>query len=462
LEVGAAKLAWRIEEEIGENVYKCYQCIRCTSGCPLAEHFDLSPNQVMRAIQLGQEDMVLHSKTIWLCASCETCSTRCPQGLDLPRIMDHLKVIARQRGIPPKVPEVATFQNIFIRDIRLLGRLYELGLMGELNLRTKQPLKDIPMGLEMIRKGKIKLLPDLSRYFSRGKGKTAKPGQIAYYPGCSLHSTASELNASAHVVCKELNLDLVEPEGWVCCGSSPAHSTDPLLATVLPIKNLSLIEQGGFTEATAPCVACFSRFRTAMHQVEHDPQLKTRVDSEVGYKYQGRVRVLSLLDLLMEKMGLPAIQQKVKVPLNGLKVVAYYGCLLTRPPAVMQVDHPEYPMELDQLLEALGADCLDWSYKTDCCGGSLSLTQTSLAVELSRKIVENARAVGAEAIAVACPLCHTNLDARQHQMGLNYSLPVIYFTQLMGVAFGVDEKKLALGKLMVDPYPLLREKGFIH
>jgi heterodisulfide reductase subunit B len=128
----------------------------------------------------------------------------------------------------------------------------------------------------------------------------------------------------------------------------------------------------------------------------------------------------------------------------------------------MQVDHPEYPMELDQLLEALGADCLDWSYKTDCCGGSLSLTQTSLAVELSRKIVENARAVGAEAIAVACPLCHTNLDARQHQMGLNYSLPVIYFTQLMGVAFGVDEKKLALGKLMVDPYPLLREKGFIH
>lgn len=450
-----------IEQEMGQNVYLCYQCMKCTSGCPMAEHFDLTPNQIMRAIQLGEDEMALNSKTIWLCASCQTCTTRCPQGLDIAGIMDELRIEARRRGIKPQVPEVALFSQAFLRNVAILGRLYELGLMVELNLRTKQPFKDLPMGLEMIRKGKINLIPSFVPHYPKVKPVEPKPNQIAYYPGCSFHSTASELGTSTPAVCEALGLEMVEPKGWVCCGSSPAHSTDHLLATVLPLKNLSLIERSGFTEMVAPCVACFSRFKTALHAIQHEPGLKAEVDEELGYAYQNRVRVLSLLDLMVDKVGLPAIAEKVKKPLQGLRVVNYYGCLFTRPPEITGADHPEYPVGMDRLMETLGAESLDWSSKTDCCGGSLSLTLTELAVELSRKIVEDARAVGAEVIVVGCPLCHANLDGRQPQMGLSYEIPILYVTQLMALAFGLGAKATAFHKNMVDPRHLLRDKDLL-
>ncbi|MFQ6058032.1 MAG: heterodisulfide reductase-related iron-sulfur binding cluster [Anaerolineae bacterium] len=454
-------LAKIIEAETGQNVYLCYQCVKCTSGCPLAEHFDLTPNQVMRAVQLGREELVLNSRTIWLCASCQTCTTRCPQGLDIAGIMDELRIEARRRGLQPQVPEVALFSEVFLRGINYLGRLYELGLMAELNLRTHQPFKDLPMGLEMIRKGKIKLFPRLVRYPRQVKRVEPRPNQIAYYPGCALHSSASELDASTRAVCRELGLDLVEPRGWVCCGSSPAHSTDHLLATALPIKNLALIERSGFKEVTAPCIACFSRFKAALYAIHHEPELKARVDQEVGYAYQDMVQVLSLLDLMVDRVGLPAIADKVKNPLRGLKVVSYYGCLLTRPPRVTGAKHPEYPMAMDRVMEALGAESLDWCSKTDCCGANLSLIRTELALELSHRILDDAHAVGAEAIVVGCPLCQANLDGRQQQMDLDYELPILYFTQLMALAFGLGDKATAFNKNMVDPRALLSSKGLL-
>jgi heterodisulfide reductase subunit C len=150
----AETLAQTIQAEIDENVFLCYQCVKCTSGCPLSDHFDLTPNQVMRALQLGDKS-VLESKTIWLCASCQTCTTRCPQGLDIAGIMDALRIEAKRRGLSPAIPEVEAFSNIFLRDIGLLGRLYEVGLMGGMYLATAgkilkdtgQLQKDMGMGL---------------------------------------------------------------------------------------------------------------------------------------------------------------------------------------------------------------------------------------------------------------------------------------------------------------------------
>src|SRR3990172_7564366 len=153
-------LADRIHEAIGENVYLCYQCIKCTSGCPLAEFFDLAPNQVLRAAQLGMEERLFESRTPWLCASCQTCTTRCPQGIDVARVMDFLVAEARRRGVEPKVPDVALFHKAFLRDVDVLGRAYELGLMAELNLRTGHPFHDIDLGLQMFRHGKIRVLPE--------------------------------------------------------------------------------------------------------------------------------------------------------------------------------------------------------------------------------------------------------------------------------------------------------------
>jgi heterodisulfide reductase subunit B len=459
--LGQSRLAEAIREALDQDVFLCYQCVKCTAGCPLAEYFDLTPNQVMRAVQLGQEELALNSRTIWLCASCQTCTTRCPQGLDVAGIMDRLKMIARERGIEPKVREVALFHKVFLKNVDLLGRVYELGLMAEMNLRTGEPFKDLPMGLEMLRRRKLSLLPALARPPKDVQPVPEPDSKVAYYPGCSLHGLASEFNASAQAVCKALDVELVEPQGWICCGSTAAHSTDELLATSLPLTNLALIERSGLREVTLPCAACFNRFKTAVYEIEHDPELKQKVDEKIGYAYQDTVKVESLLELVVDKVGLGAVKKWVRQPLEGLKVACYYGCLLTRPAHIIGAPHPEYPMQMDYLMRVLGAEVLDWSYKTSCCGASLSVTQTDVALDLSRKILEEARAVGADAIIVACPLCHANLDGRQAQMNLDEPIPVLYFTQLMALAFGLGEKAAALTKNMVDPRPMLREKGLL-
>lgn len=443
-------LAREIASRTQENVFLCYQCVRCTSGCPLADEFDLTPNQVLRALQLGEDERVLNSKTIWLCASCQTCVTRCPQGIDLPRINDHLAMIAQERGIKPKIPEVALFRKVFLRDVALLGRTYELGLIAEMNLRTRQPFKDVGMGLGMLRKGKIKVLPSFTRPAKHASPVPQQPNRIAYYPGCSLHSLSSELDHSSKAVLKELGVELYEPNGWSCCGSSPAHSTDPLLAATLPIRNLALIEQSGFSEVLAPCVACYSRFKTAQYDVARDPDLKRQVDQKNEYEYQGKVEVKSLLDVFEQRVGLGAISKRVRKPLKNLKVASYYGCLLTRPPKVTGSKHPENPMGMERVVEELGALTVDWSFKTECCGGSLSLTRTDLALKLTKRILDNAKEVGADIVTTACPLCHVNLDARQAALKLEKPIPVLFITQLMGLAFGISPHSLALDKNMVD------------
>jgi heterodisulfide reductase subunit B len=186
------------------------------------------------------------------------------------------------------------------------------------------------------------------------------------------------------------------------------------------------------------------------------------MNQALGYEYQDTVGVSSLLEKMVDDIGLKTISEHVANPLDGLRVVAYYGCLLTRPPEITGVADYENPTQMDRLLEALGAEVLDWSDKTRCCGAANSLAQTEIVLELSRGLIEDARAVGADAIAVACPLCHLNLDARQTQMeGLEEPMPVLYFTQLMAVAFGLGEKAAGLGKNMIDPRPVLAERGLI-
>jgi len=456
------QLAELVEEETGQNVYLCYQCVKCTSGCPLAEHFDYTPNQIMRAIQLGQEE-ILSSRTIWLCASCQVCTTRCPQGLDIARIMDCLMMIARRRGIRPAIPAVEDFLKVFHRNAKLLGRAYEAGLILELNLRMKDPLKDVfDLGLPMIMKGKINPFPSFVRVPKRVERREVAPNEIAYYPGCSLHSTAVEFNMSAKAAAEVLDLKLVEPKGWTCCGSSPAHKLNPDDAVRMPMENLALIERSGFHEVAVPCAACFSRFRTALHEIREDPALKERVDKAIGYQYQDTVEVKSLLDIMAERVGVKAIADKVQKPLEGLKVACYYGCLLTRPPKITEAPHYEYPRNMDRVVNALGAEAVDWDGKTRCCGAGLAITVPERAIELCRWLIEQARAAGADCIAVACPLCHANLDGRQLQMkDLEQKMPVLYFTQLMALAFGVQPKAAGLHKNLVDPFPLLREKGFV-
>lgn len=455
-------LAQRIQEELGQNVFLCYQCVKCTSGCPVAEFFDWQPNQIMRAVQLGQSDIALHADTPWLCASCQTCSTRCPQGLDIAGIMDFLTREALAQGIKPEIPEVNIFNQAYMRQIRLWGRAYELGLLAEMKLRTFNILDDLDLGVKMFGKGKLSILPSPTRKNRKVKPLAGANSAIAYYPGCSLHSTGKEFDHSARAVCDALEIPLIEPDGWVCCGSSAAHRIDPEAAFMLPMHNLSIIEQSGFAEVTMPCAACFNRHQTALYEFRHNETHQVELEKELTYEYQDGVQVSSLAELIFRNTGTDKITNAVKQSLKDLRVVCYYGCLLTRPPEITGAEHPENPVFMDKLMEALGAEVLDWSYKTTCCGAAHSLTRPDIVFSLSSNLIEAAQHTGADVIAVACPLCHANLDARQFQMELDEPMPVLYFTQLMALAFGLPEKATALKYNLVDPRPLLQLKGLTH
>jgi heterodisulfide reductase subunit B len=216
---------------------------------------------------------------------------------------------------------------------------------------------------------------------------------------------------------------------------------------------------------TMPCAACFSRFRIAMHEVQHDAQLRRKIADDIGFEYTGGIKVDSYLTTITDRVGYEAISAPMVKSLEGLRVACYYGCLLTRPPDVTGAERPEYPMNMDRLINTLGAEAVDWSYKTDCCGGSLSLSTLDIALDLTQKILENAIEVGADLIATACPLCHANLDMRQKQIndefGGEFDIPVVYFTQLMGVAYGIGAKSLGMDKHFSDAIGLLGAKGLL-
>lgn len=454
-------LAKRIFEELEQNVYLCYQCVKCTSGCPVANFFDWQPNQIMRAIQLGQEDIALESQTPWLCSSCQTCTTRCPQGLDIATIMDFLTREAKERGIKPPLPELNVFNEAFMHEVKLWGRSYEPGLMVEMFLRNrdlKALVDDSGMYLKMMQKGKVGFFPHPTRMPSKKNIKPVKNAEklIAYYPGCSLESTATEFDRSTRAVAEALEMPLVELDGWVCCGSSPAHRADPKAALQLPMENLALAEKSGYKEVTMPCAACFNRHKSAQFEFRSHLQAQKNVDDILDYHFQDTVHVSTLIEAIFNHIGPENLKEKVKKPLKGLNLVSYYGCLLTRPPEVTEADHPENPTDMDELMSALGANVIDWSYKTVCCGASHSAVRPDIVVELSGNIINHAREAGADAIVVACPLCHLNLDARQmHMESASNPVPILFFTQLIALALGIPEQAM-LHKNMVDPMPVLK------
>jgi heterodisulfide reductase subunit B len=280
--------------------------------------------------------------------------------------------------------------------------------------------------------------------------------KYAYYPGCSLHSTGAEYDVSFRAVCEKLGVEIQEPKGWICCGTSPAHCTSKLLSLALPFQNLCIIEKMGMNEVVAPCAACFARLKTAIHEAKESPEVEAQISDILETPLPKSMKVVSPIEIFMNGVD---IAGAVTRELAELKVACYYGCLLTRPPKVMQYDECEYPMSMDNLLRTCGITTLDWSSKTDCCGGALALSETDVVLKLSHDIFEEAKAVGANAIAVACPLCHANLDTRQTEIeekyNAHYGLPIFYFTQLMGLAFGIGPDKLGINKHFVSADELL-------
>ncbi len=287
--------------------------------------------------------------------------------------------------------------------------------------------------------------------------------KYAYYPGCSLHSTGKEYDRSMRAVFEALDVELAEVKKWFCCGSTAAHNVSRLLAASLPMANLALLEKMELDEVVVPCPECFSKFKTAQHSVQTDSDMKHQVEEAIEAKCDSNIKVHHPLEVLASEPVLHRIESAVERDLSKLKVACYYGCLITRPPKVAEFDICEYPLSMDHILDAVGITTLDWSYKTDCCGASFAMTKPDIVIELSHRIIEGAKSVGADAIAVACPICHTNLDSRQRDIsktyGTDYEMPIFYFTQLMGYAFGLDIKQLLIGKHLVNAEKVLEEVG---
>jgi heterodisulfide reductase subunit B len=285
--------------------------------------------------------------------------------------------------------------------------------------------------------------------------------KYAYFPGCSLHSTAKEYDISSRAVANALGIELVEIPDWVCCGATPAHLTLHLLSLALPVKNLLAAKKLGNYEVATCCAACFSRLKIANKFMEGDPEHRVKVEEIVGAKYSGEVKVRHFLDILVNVFGLKNISERVTKKISGLKVACYYGCLLTRPPKVTQLDDLEDPHLMDELMKIIGVEPVQWPYKTECCGASFSLTKTDIVLKLSNDILQMAFDEGARAIVVACPLCQSNLDLRQGMINKkykkNFNMPIFYFTQLLGLALGINPEKLGLEKHLVNPKPLLKE-----
>ncbi|GFP22321.1 heterodisulfide reductase subunit B2, partial [Candidatus Hakubella thermalkaliphila] len=247
-------------------------------------------------------------------------------------------------------------------------------------------------------------------HVSPNQGVRGEEGmKVGYYPGCTLNSTAEEYNISAKKVCASLGIELVEISDWTCCGASAAHAASRLMAVALPLKNMLAYQKLGLDTLVLPCAACYSRFKAAAYLY---PAHEKEMEEIFGEKYDQALEIKSLLNFLTGEELLRSIKERVKEPLTYLRVVAYYGCLLTRPPRITGEEQYEYPTFMEELIGELGAEPLDWSYKTECCGMSFSLSAPELVIKLCGDILQNAKDVGANVIAVACPLCHANLDTR--------------------------------------------------
>lgn len=284
----------------------------------------------------------------------------------------------------------------------------------------------------------------------------------AYYPGCSLEGTAKEYDRSLRAVAPLLGIHLAELHDWSCCGSSAAHATSHHLGLALAARNLNLAvpRSGQPADLLVPCAMCYNRLRVTARELAADPGLRADVETEIGAPFAGGpVKTRALPEVLWKDVGPEAISQAVVHPLDGLKIACYYGCLLVRPMEATGWDDAEDPKSLDDIVAATGAEPVVWSHKVECCGGGLSISRRELVGKLVADILTAAQDAGADAIVTACPMCHANLDTRQGlaaaAAGRPLAVPVLYITQLLGLACGLPERKLSLRSHLTSVGPLL-------
>lgn len=277
---------------------------------------------------------------------------------------------------------------------------------------------------------------------------------VAFYPGCALESMSWDYRSSLRSVASALDVDLVTLRDWTCCGATAAHSLDERMAVILPARNLAEAQAMGRDLAVA-CPMCFKRLSLSRQMLEQKR-------AEAPWTIRSELRVFDLARWMGSDSMLSLVRAQARTPLEGLRVVCYYGCQVVRPPKITGATDYENPQHLDRLAASLGATVLDWSFKGTCCGASVGIPKREIGLSLVGRLIHWARACGAQAIVVCCPLCQSNLDLYQAEAlhGLSSPaqeppLPILYYTELMGIAFGLESVWDGLRCHVVDPLPLL-------
>ncbi|HMK61035.1 MAG TPA: CoB--CoM heterodisulfide reductase iron-sulfur subunit B family protein [Dissulfurispiraceae bacterium] len=285
--------------------------------------------------------------------------------------------------------------------------------------------------------------------------------EMAYYPGCSLHATSAFYDVQCRDVLSRLGVDLKEIKDWNCCGATSAAKTNGFLAVALPARNLGLADASGYKEMMIPCALCYSRTLLTQRALEGDKDLRDIINAELSEKVQGKIKLRSILDVLAAKVKSGELAAGAEKKLVGLKPACYYGCLQTRYPMDIDIgDSVENPQGMEKVCGALGAEAIQWGYKTDCCGASASLNDTDVSLRLMSNIVKDAVARGANCIVTACPMCQLNLDAYQPKVGerygINERLPVFFITELVGISMGMRAAELQIDKHVIESIELLK------
>ena len=275
---------------------------------------------------------------------------------------------------------------------------------------------------------------------------------LGFYPGCSLKGSSREYAESVLAVAKAFDIEIREITDWNCCGATAAHNMNKELSLALPARILSLAEKQGLNEIVVPCAACYSRLTVTKHELSKDSELKASITELNDLEYNGTVSILNIIQML-NKYITPNLEGRIVKPFEH-KVACYYGCYLVRPHEILQFDREEDPQLMDEIMLKAGATPIDWAFKTECCGAGLSVSRTSSVGRLSGKIIRDAVDRGAEAMIVACPMCHSNLDMRRGAinsfLGEKIDIPVLYVTQALGLAVGLDRKALGLQRHFVN------------
>ena len=283
---------------------------------------------------------------------------------------------------------------------------------------------------------------------------------IGYYPGCALHGTSSEYDMSVRKVNEKFDLELKEIEDWICCGASSGHMTNRRLNAALNACNLKIAEDEGHSELLAPCPLCSKAMIQADEDLKNDPELNAEVGETIGGEYHHNVKTLNYLQLV-EKYYMEQLAGKIEKKLEDVTAACYYGCLLTRPPDLLQFDDAERPRTMEKIVEMTGAKTIEWPFKTECCGAGFAIAEVPMIVEMTGRLLKNAKQLGADFVVAACPMCHANLDMRQDQIagatGERIDLPVIYLSELLGLALGFSPKELGLKKHFVNAAPIVNK-----